>query len=127
MITDLDALSSGLNASKFFSQQVAAAALKALQELDAEKMNRVEPLAVTISASSWIESDNVNFHYYCDIAAQEVTTNDFAIVMIDPGNTIQDSGFYSFCETSSGVVRVRAAEAPTTNLSATIWILKGAQ
>ncbi len=125
MLTDLNAFTSGLQSSKGFSQQIAAATLAALQDLDNEKMNCLESYNATIAVSDWEMSDNVNFPYYCDIPVQGVTASDLSIVLVDLGNTAQDSGFHTFSETAGGTVRIKAENAPTESISATIWILKG--
>lgn len=125
MFTDLEAFASGFQRSKDFAQQIAAATLKALQELDGEKISRLKPITSTISKNDWEKSDNVNFPYYCDIPAQDVTADDLAIVFIDMGSASKDNGFYTLSETAGGSVRIRAEQTPTENLPVTIWILKG--
>lgn len=127
MLTDFNAFQSGLEASKGFAQQVAAAALSALQELDAEKLNVLNPVLTTVSTESWQTSDNINYPVYCDIPASGVTVNDFAIVVIvDAGEEAQNIGFNALSETLGEAVRIRCKKAPQHNISVIIWILKGA-
>lgn len=128
MLTDFNAFKNGLEASKGFSQQVAAAALSALQELDAEKLNVLNPVLTTVSTGDWQTSDNINYPVYCDIPASGVTVNDFAIVVIvDAGEEAQEIGFNALSETLGEAVRIRCKQAPKQNISVIIWILKGAQ
>lgn len=129
MLTDLNAFSSGLNASKGFTQEVAAAALNALQEIDAEKMNVLKPVSATVSIADWQTSDNINYPIYCDIPVSGVTVNDLAIVLIvDADEESQsDIGFNTLSETVGEAVRIKCKQAPQQNISVIIWILKGEQ
>lgn len=129
MLTDFNAFQNGLEASKGFSQKVAAAALSALKELDAEKLNVLNPVLMTVSTGDWQTSDNINYPVYCDIPASGVTVNDFAIVVIvDAGEEAQgDIGFNTLSETLGEAVRIRCKQAPQQNISVIIWILKGEQ
>lgn len=129
MLTDLTAFQNGLEASRGFSQKVATAALNALQELDAEKLNTLKPISATVSTGDWQTSDNINYPVYCDIPAAGVTVNDLAIVIIvDASEETQgDIGFNTLSETVGEAVRIRCKQAPQQNLSVIMWIVKGEQ
>lgn len=122
----LETFSDGLNSAKQRTTEVAAAALTAVQELDAEKLDKAIKLFAEIPVNSWSNGSG-NYPFYSDIAIPGITTNDRADVVISPGSvkSAQQAGICPFSETLGDGVRIRAEKKPTTAITAEIWIFKG--
>lgn len=125
-IVSLDTFSDGLKSAKQLTTTVAAAALDAVQELDAEKLDKAIKLSAEISVSSW-SSASGDYPFYSDISIPGITTNDRADIVISPGSvkTAQQAGICPFSETLGDGVRIRAEKKPSTVITAEIWIFKG--
>lgn len=122
----LGTFSDGLNSAKQRTTEVAAAALSAVQELDAEKLDKAIKLSAEVSVSSWINGSG-NYPFYSDIPIPGITTNDRADIIISPGSikAAQQAGICPLSETLGDGIRIRAEEKPSTVITAEIWIFKG--
>ena len=95
-------------------------------ETAAEAISAVYPDSgtVTILSESWREDNTADYPAYYDISLAGVLATDRADILFSGANlaTAAECGISAITETSAGKIRIRAAEAPTTNITATYWI-----
>ena len=78
----------------------------------------------TLLSGNWQEDNTADYPAYYDISLAGVLATDRADILFSGANlaTAAECGISAITETSAGKIRIRAAEAPTTNITATYWI-----
>ena len=105
-------------------QQLAKAALEAIEALGNAKEDKVKAASVIIPTTGWKQnSANTQYPYYYDIAVEGVTPADLAVVIL-PDST-DKLGIEQINDTISNAVRIQAKATPSSVISAVIWILGG--
>ena len=109
--------------------ELAQATTELFEEVDAVKLDKPQAVAVSIPATGWQtdEAEDAAYPLYCDISVSGLTPVDIADVRIAPGSqpAARACGLCATSETLAGVIRLRAASAPTEALAAEYVITKG--
>lgn len=109
--------------------ELAQATTELFEEVDAVKLDKPQAVAVSIPATGWQtdEAEDAAYPLYCDITVPGLTAVDIADVRIAPGSqpAAIACGLCATSETLAGVIRLRAASAPTEALAAEYVITKG--
>lgn len=109
--------------------ELAQATTELFEEVDAVKLDKPQAVAVSIPATGWQtdEAEDAAYPLYCDISVSGLTPVDIADVRIAPGSqpAAIACGLCATSETLAGVIRLRAASAPTEALAAEYVITKG--
>lgn len=109
--------------------ELAQATTELFEEVDAVKLDKPQAVAVSIPATGWQtdEAEGAAYPLYCDISVSGLTPVDIADVRIAPGSqpAAIACGLCATSETLAGVIRLRAASAPTEALAAEYVITKG--
>lgn len=109
--------------------ELAQATTQLFEEVDAVKLDKPQAVAVSIPATGWQtdEAEDAAYPLYCDISVSGLTPVDIADVRIAPGSqpAAIACGLCATSETLAGVIRLRAASAPTEALAAEYVITKG--
>lgn len=109
--------------------ELAQATTQLFEEVDAVKLDKPQAVAVSIPATGWQtdEAEDAAYPLYCDITVPGLTAVDIADVRIAPGSqpAAIACGLCATSETLAGVIRLRAASAPTEALAAEYVITKG--
>ena len=97
-----------------------------IAEAAADAISAVYPDSgtVTILSESWEEDNTADYPAYYDISLAGVLATDRADILFAGANlaTAAECGISAITETSAGNIRIRAVEAPTTNITAIYWI-----
>ena len=108
---------------------MAQATTELFEEVDAVKLDKPQAVAVSIPATGWQtdEAEGAAYPLYCDISVSGLAPVDIADVRIAPGSqpAAIACGLCATSETLAGVIRLRAASAPTEALAAEYVITKG--
>ena len=109
--------------------ELAQATTELFEEVDAVKLDKPQPVAVSIPATGWQtdEAEGAAYPLYCDISVSGLAPVDIADVRIAPGSqpAAIACGLCATSETLAGVIRLRAVSAPTEALAAEYVITKG--
>lgn len=109
--------------------ELAQATTELFEEVDAVKLDKPQAVAVSIPATGWQtdEAEDAAYPLYCDISVSGLAPVDIADVRIAPGSqpAAIACGLCATSETLAGVIRLRAASAPTEALAAEYVITKG--
>lgn len=109
--------------------ELAQATTQLFEEVDAVKLDKPQAVAVSIPATGWQtdEAEDAAYPLYCDISVSGLAPVDIADVRIAPGSqpAAIACGLCATSETLAGVIRLRAASAPTEALAAEYVITKG--
>lgn len=109
--------------------ELAQATTELFEEVDAVKLDKPQAVAVSIPATGWQtdEAEDAAYPLHYDITAPGLTAVDIADVRIAPGSqpAAIACGLCATSETLAGVIRLRAASAPTEALAAEYVITKG--
>lgn len=109
--------------------ELAQATTELFEEVDAVKLDKPQAVAVSIPATGWQtdEAEGAAYPLYCDISVPGLAPVDIADVRIAPGSqpAAIACGLCATSETLAGVIRLRAASAPTEALAAEYVITKG--
>lgn len=109
--------------------ELAQATTELFEEVDAVKLDKPQAVAVSIPATGWQtdEAEGAAYPLYCDISVSGLAPVDIADVRIAPGSqpAAIACGLCATSETLAGVIRLRAASAPTEALAAEYVITKG--
>ena len=97
-----------------------------IAEAAADAISAVYPDSgtVTLYAESWTEDNTADYPAYYDISLAGVLAADRADILFAGANLAKadECGISAITETSAGTIRIRAVEAPTTNITAIYWI-----
>jgi len=98
-----------------------------IAEAAADAISAVYPDSgtVTILSESWREDNTADYPAYYDISLAGVLATDRADILFSGADLAKaaECGVSAITETSAGNIRIRAVEAPTTNITATYWII----
>jgi len=114
----------------YFTQknaELAETTAAALTEMQENKQSAPISGSATILASEWNDDDNGAYSYYYDVVIAGVTDKDYPAVTValESLEAARSCGFCPHCESLAGKLRLRAANAPTTNIQLEYWIEKG--
>ena len=123
----LNHLKSGLLKAKGETAKIAEATIGALEEMDAAKADKPEPVSVTLLASGWSYGSVLErWPYYYDITNENITGADAVDLRPLPAST----GTAATCglgayQTSEGKLRLLSMLAPQADINAEYFIIKG--
>lgn len=126
-LSPFEVVTYGLEKAKQYTTEIGAAVASAIGEINDQKADKLAAQATTIPTSGWHSDSNADFPKYYDLAVSGVTVSDRADIAIAPDSikTAIDCGMCPSTETLNGAVRIRAANIPSSSVTANIWILKG--
>lgn len=122
--------SMGEKAKQYAGGHVAAlaqAVADAMEEMDAAKADKPQHIDLIIPTTGW-QTDNTvpGYTHYLDIPVAGLTANDRAEVDVAPASkAVADAARFTATESLAGVLRLRAANVPTTAITAQYHISAG--
>ena len=123
----LSHLKSSLLKAKGETAKIAAAAVDALEEMDAGKADKPETASVTLLASAWAYGSGLErWPYYYDITNDNITEVDTVDLRPLPASagTAATCGLGAY-QTSAGKLRLLSKLAPQADISAEYYIIRG--
>lgn len=92
----------------------------AIQEVDANKSDKINSVSSTIPTSDWVaDSTYSDFPYRYDLKITDVTANDFVTIIVSP-SSFSVAEACNLCptnESAAGIVKIWAKTVPTASIS----------